>query len=119
MHSPLALLGVPSAVLTGLAFAVPIAALVGVADEDMFNPLFRFGITPMFLFSGTFFPVTQLPRVPRARVRTPLWHGVDLMRHLALGAATIGWSAISSSLLAWAAGGFFLARGAYRKTLVV
>jgi lipooligosaccharide transport system permease protein len=48
--------------------------------------LFRFGITPLFIFSGTFFPITQLPDIvqPLAYV-TPLYHGVALARDLALG----------------------------------
>ena len=46
-------------------------------------------VTPLFLFSGTFFPVTQLPPVLRwIAYVTPLWHGVALCRGLALG--TIG-----------------------------
>jgi lipooligosaccharide transport system permease protein len=78
---------VPSAVLTGLAFATPIAALsAALHSADKFNLLFRFGITPMFLFSGTFFPISQLPPLiqPIAWL-TPLWHGVALTRDLALG----------------------------------
>ena len=55
VHSPWALLGVPLAVLVGLAFAAPISALSAWAENEVFNPLFRFAITPMFLFSGTFF----------------------------------------------------------------
>ncbi len=53
---------------------------------------------PLFLFSGTFFPVSQLPALlqPLAYV-TPLWHGVDLCRTLALGTATTaaGWRSTS------------------------
>ena len=48
----------------------------------------RFGIMPMFLFSGTFFPITQLPTgLQRIAYLTPLWHGVDLCRTLCLGTA--------------------------------
>lgn len=120
VHSPLALLGIPLCALLGLAFAGPISALAA-ATEDVFNPLFRFGITPMFLFSGSFFPVTRLPHGLRELAyATPLWHGVDLMRHLTLGTATLGWSAMHTGyLLLWAVGGFLLARAAYRKRLVV
>lgn len=85
--SPLAVLAVPVAVLTGLAFAVPIFAFTATQRNDQgFNAIFRFGLTPLFLFSGTFFPVEQLPEVirPIAWV-TPLWHGVDLVRELTLG----------------------------------
>ncbi len=84
--SPLAILAIPVAVLTGLAFAVPIFAFTATQRNDQgFNAIFRFGITPLFLFSGTFFPIEQLPLVirPIAWV-TPLWHGVDLVRSLTL-----------------------------------
>jgi lipooligosaccharide transport system permease protein len=55
-------------------------------DTSAFNSIWRFGITPLFLFSGTFFPISQLPDFlqPLAWV-LPLWHGVDLARALALG----------------------------------
>ena len=54
-----------------------------------FNVIFRFGITPLFLFSGTFFPIESLP-APLQSVAwlSPLWHGVDLSRGVVLG--TIG-----------------------------
>ena len=57
--------------------------------------LFRFGIMPMFLFSGTFFPIYQLPDwlEPVAWV-VPLWHGVDLCRDLALGTASLRLGAV-------------------------
>ena len=88
--SPLVVLAIPVAALTGLAFAAPIVAFSATQrTPDKFNALFRFGITPLFLFSGTFYPVESLPAVlqPLAWV-TPLWHGVSLARGLSLG--TIG-----------------------------
>jgi lipooligosaccharide transport system permease protein len=120
VHSPLALLGVPLCVLIGLSFAGPISAVSAWADTEVFNPLFRFVVTPMFLFSGSFFPVTRLPHGLREiAYATPLWHGVDLMRHLTLGTATWGWSLMHVGYLAlWAAAGVFAARLAYRKALV-
>jgi lipooligosaccharide transport system permease protein len=78
---------VPAAVLTGLAFAAPIMAFSATQRGDAgFSALFRFVITPLFLFSGTFFPITQLPPLiqPIAYL-TPLWHGVSLTRGIALG----------------------------------
>ena len=61
------MLALPAAVLTGLAFATPIIAFSATQRRDSgFNVLFRFGITPLFLFSGTFFPLDQLPRVAAA-----------------------------------------------------
>jgi lipooligosaccharide transport system permease protein len=77
----------PAAVLTGLAFAAPIAAwAVVLKTEISFAYLFRFGMMPLMLFSGTFFPLSQLPGWLRAvAYATPLWHGVDLCRALSLG----------------------------------
>jgi lipooligosaccharide transport system permease protein len=86
----------PVAVLTGLAFGAPIEAYTMTCTKDTsFAMLFRFGIIPLFLFSGTFFPITQLPAYvrPLAYV-TPLWHGVALCRSLSLGTAQAGGSAV-------------------------
>ena len=82
----------PVAVLTGLAFAVPTFALAARLENDNgFSILFRFVVTPLMLFSGTFFPIDQLPAwmQPLAWV-TPLWHGVELSRDAATGTAP-GW----------------------------
>jgi lipooligosaccharide transport system permease protein len=88
--SPLIVLAIPAAVLTGAAFAAPIAAYSATQrTPDKFNLLFRFGITPLFLFSGTFFPISSLPGFlqPIAWL-SPLYHGVELARALALGTVT-------------------------------
>ena len=71
-------LAIPVAALTGLAFATPIMAFTATQKTpEKFNAVFRFGITPLFLFSGTFFPVEQLPTLLQAVAwLTPLWHGV-------------------------------------------
>ncbi len=85
--TPLAAAAVPVAVLTGLAFAAPVAAWAVTRDGDIgFSLLFRLGMIPMFLFSATFFPLSQLPAWlrPVAYV-TPLWHGVAACRALSLG----------------------------------
>ena len=82
-----AIVALPFAVLTGLAFAAPIQAFAATQRTDnKFNALFRFGITPLFIFSGTFFPISQLPGLiqPVAWL-TPLFHGVSLTRGVALG----------------------------------
>jgi lipooligosaccharide transport system permease protein len=86
-HSPLVVLGIPVAVLTGMSFAAPIAAFSATQRTPAkFNVIFRFGITPLFLFSGTFFPIESLPEFLRPVAwLSPLWHGVDLTRGLVLG----------------------------------
>ena len=84
------ILVIPVATLTALAFATPIGAfMASQRDTNAFNSIWRFGITPLFLFSGTFFPIERLPEVLRPLAwLLPLWHGADLGRALALG--TVG-----------------------------
>jgi lipooligosaccharide transport system permease protein len=87
VNSPLGILALPTAALLGLAFTAPTAAYAATQDSDAaFVPYNRFVILPMFLFSGTFFPVSRLP-LPLEWLAyvTPLWHGVDLARELTLG----------------------------------
>ena len=63
-------IGIFASVLTGLAFATPICAFSATQrNGTSFNALFRFGMTPLFLFSGTFFPVDRLPPLLQAVVR--------------------------------------------------
>ena len=73
--------------LLGLAFATPMYAIsAGLKDESAFALVFRLGVIPMFLFSGAFFPISNLPPVLEWLARlTPLWHGVDLTRMCTLG----------------------------------
>jgi len=84
------LLAIPVGTLTALAFAGPIAAFMSTQrNPSAFDQIWRFGITPLFLFSGTFFPIELLPEQIRPIAwLLPLWHGVDLARALSLG--TIG-----------------------------
>jgi lipooligosaccharide transport system permease protein len=85
--SPTALLAWPAAVLTGIAFGMPMAAWTASRKtEQSFAFVFRFIITPLFLFSGTFFPIEQLPdQIEWVAWLTPLFHGVALTRSLAIG----------------------------------
>jgi len=73
--------------LIGLAFATPVYALSAtLRNENGFALVFRLGMIPMFLFSGAFFPVSNLGPFLETLARvTPLWHGVDLTRMLVLG----------------------------------
>jgi lipooligosaccharide transport system permease protein len=89
---PAAVLVIPLGVLTGLCFAAPIAAFAATQRTDNgFSVIFRFLITPLFLFSGTFFPIEQLPWFlqPIALI-TPTYHGVQVTRDLTLGTASLG-----------------------------
>lgn len=78
---------VPVGVLTGLSFAMAFAAWVATRQSDAsFSALIRFGIIPMFLFGGAFYPIDQLPPALETLARaTPIWHGIELCRGLVLG----------------------------------
>lgn len=119
-ESALTPLALPAAVLTGAAFATPIAAWSVTQEGDsLFSVLFRLGITPMFLFSGTFFPVETLPVVLRGIAYvTPLWHGADLCRGLVLGGATPLRSLVHVAYLgAWTVAGLVAGRRTYERRL--
>jgi lipooligosaccharide transport system permease protein len=120
LHRMLA--AVPAGILTGLAFAAPLMAFTAVAkNENRLSSIFRFLIVPLFLFSGTFFPVTQLPEFlqPIAYV-TPLWHGVDLARSVAIGVSSDVSAAVHVGyLMAWIFGGWYWATRNFRKALVI
>jgi lipooligosaccharide transport system permease protein len=118
--APLAMLAVPAALLTGVAFAAPLMAVSSTLETDTpFALIWRLGIMPMFVLSGTFFPVEQLPAWLRgAAYLTPLWHGVDLCRDIVLGTATAGSTAVHVAYLsALAAIGALLAARTYRRRL--
>jgi lipooligosaccharide transport system permease protein len=87
VNSPTVILAWPAAILTGVAFGMPMAAWTASRKtEQSFAFVFRFIITPLFLFSGTFFPIEQLPAAVQPLAWfTPLFHGVALTRSLAIG----------------------------------
>ncbi|HEX3264835.1 MAG TPA: ABC transporter permease, partial [Candidatus Limnocylindrales bacterium] len=85
-RSPLIVLTLPAALLIGFAFAaVGMAATSFMKTWQDFD-LIQLVILPMFLFSGTFFPIDALPEGVRLFVQlTPLYQGVDLLRGLTVG----------------------------------
>jgi lipooligosaccharide transport system permease protein len=122
VNSPLGILAIPVTALVGLAFAAPIAAWGAYTESDAsFVAIFRFLILPMFLFSGTFFPIDRLPEVLQlVAYVTPLWHGVDLCRMLTLGDLDVPLALLHLGyLLAFTAAGLALAFWSYRRRLLV
>jgi lipooligosaccharide transport system permease protein len=111
---------IPASLLTGLAFAAPTAAwAVTVRQPRHINTVFRFVILPLYMFSGTFFAISQLPDWLRPVVyATPLWQGVDLCRSLSLGDATPATTLMHVAyLLVFTVAGLLLARASYRRIL--
>jgi lipooligosaccharide transport system permease protein len=120
--TPLGILAIPVAMLVGLAFSAPIAAWAAHTETEVsFVAIFRFVILPMFLFSGTFFPIDRLPAVLEAiAYLTPLWHGVTLCRELTLGEVTVSSAVLHVGyLLGWIAAGLAAALFTYRRRLVL
>lgn len=121
LQTPQALLAFPFAVLTGLAFAVPAYAFAVMQDtETWFSFVFRFVMMPLFLFSGTFFPLERLPAAIRPLGwLSPLSHGVALTRGSVLGTLGLGEAALHVLVLAALLGMGILAAGAaLRRRLV-
>jgi lipooligosaccharide transport system permease protein len=117
-----AVLLLPAATLLGVAFATPSASWAVTLDNmTPMNYVFRFGSVPMMLFSGTFFPVGQLPAWLRpVAYATPLWHGVALCRGLSLGDTDLSAAVIHVAYLAaMAATGLWLGPRSYRRRLYV
>ena len=91
VRSPWALLAVPAATLLAFAFAaVGMAATTFMRSWQDFD-LIQLVVLPLFLFSGTFYPITAYPDALRVVVQlTPLWQGVDMIRALVTGAVDFG-----------------------------
>ena len=87
VRSPWFLLAIPASLLIGFSFAA-----VGMAATTFMRTwqdldLVQLVTLPLFLFSGTFYPIETYPPVLQTIVSvTPLWQAVDLLRSLALGA---------------------------------
>jgi lipooligosaccharide transport system permease protein len=106
----------------GLAFAAAVYTVtVTTLSEAAMGALFRLVMMPLFLFSGAFFPVENLPTAMEwlARV-TPLWQGVSLTRMISTGQVdalpALGHLAY---LLAMCAVGVWLAVRALERRLLV
>jgi lipooligosaccharide transport system permease protein len=121
-RSPMALLAVPSAILTGLAFSSAMVAFSATQrNSEGFSWIFRFVINPLFIFSGTFFPLSALPdQVQWIAAATPLYHGVALIRGTILDdPGFLGpWPLHVAYLLAFLAAGAYLANRLLRRRLL-
>lgn len=88
---PSALVLIPCAIFAGVSFACFFLWIVAKVknDDGFFALVGRFIITPMFLFSGTFYPLSSLPMtVQWIGWISPLWHATELGRALSYGAGT-------------------------------
>ena len=120
-RTPALVLAVGAAILTGLAFALPLSAYTATRFDDHVYPMIlRLVFIPMFLFAGAFYPIDQLPGwlQPVARL-TPLWHGVELCRGLVLGTLSGAAAAVHVTYLgAFALAGWIACRITFARRLL-
>jgi lipooligosaccharide transport system permease protein len=106
-------------VLLGMAHAAPMCGLSArMKNESGFSLVFRLGLIPMMLFSGAFFPISQLGPVAWVAYCTPIWHGVELTRQLTLGEGNV-WAALAhlAYLAAWLVAGWVYAVRCFQRRL--
>ncbi|MEZ5228851.1 MAG: ABC transporter permease [Acidimicrobiales bacterium] len=109
-----------AAFLVAIAVAGPLSAWSAAQDgDDTFGPINRLGLTPLFLFSGAFFPLDQLPTVLAWVARIfPVWHGVELTRGTINGSIGLDSAAIHVGvLLVWAGCGAVLSLRSFVRRL--
>lgn len=108
------------ALLVGVAMAAGTTAFTVRLENISGLPMFfRFVVIPMFLFSGVFFPISNLPDwLQPVAVATPIYHGVELARAIVVGAtpAITPWISVTY-LLAWAVIGTAIAIAPTRRKL--
>ncbi|MGB4136866.1 MAG: ABC transporter permease [Microbacterium sp.] len=113
---------IPVGVLVGLAFGTPLLAYAASLEEDrgQFSLVQRFVFMPMFLFSGTFYPLETLPVwLQWVGWISPLWHATELGRDLSYPRET-GGAMIAvhvAVLLLFAVGGYLVARRLFARRL--
>jgi lipooligosaccharide transport system permease protein len=100
-----AVLCIPIAALGAMALAAPIAAYSASVETEGggFAAIFRFVVMPMFLFSGTFYPISTLPGWAQVLAwSSPLWHATELARWVSLGplrlASGVGQLSVAAAL---------------------
>ncbi|WP_150306990.1 ABC transporter permease [Planctomonas psychrotolerans] len=113
--SMLGWLSILAAVATGMAVGAVLMSYTATLQTDtgQIAMLMRFGLTPMFLFSGTFFPLSQLPvGLQWIGWISPLWHGTELGRVFSYGHAEPLWLTVLhvAYLSAWLVVGWLVSR---------
>jgi lipooligosaccharide transport system permease protein len=102
VHSPLALATIPASLLIGFLFAgIGLTFTALNRKIDFYSYYFTLFLTPLFLFSGIFFPLDRLPHAFQVLAFfTPLYHAVRLCRFLLLegdgqaALVSLGWMVV-------------------------
>jgi len=118
--SPLASLAFPAAVLAATAFsALFVCITTFVRKIEDFDIVVGLAVMPMFLFSGTFFPVSRVPLIPRIVIELlPLYHGTAMLRQLTTGAMDRTFAVHVGYLVILGATAFAVAMRRLERTLI-
>ncbi|HWR59115.1 MAG TPA: ABC transporter permease [Thermodesulfovibrionales bacterium] len=107
VDSALVVLAIPLLFIAGLVFAeISVMFVAVVPGIDSFNYFYTLLMTPMFLFSGIFFPLDNLPPiVAKIAFFTPLYHLVNMCRafsagNISMSAGDVAWIVVVALLLA-------------------
>ncbi len=107
VDSPLIVLVIPFIFLGGLIFAeISVVCCAIVPGIDSFSYFYTLFMTPLFLFSGIFFPLDTMPRiVADMAFFTPLYHLVNICRAFSAGTfsgagAGMTWLILAAAVLA-------------------
>ncbi|HYM48205.1 MAG TPA: ABC transporter permease [Burkholderiaceae bacterium] len=121
VHDWTAIFAIPVIFLTGLCFAGPAMVMTARAQGyDFFNYYVTLLLTPMFILSGVFYPVSSLPQWLQVIVQfLPLSHAVDLLRPLVSGQALSNVGLHLAVLAAYAVVGYLISVRLIRKRLLI
>jgi lipooligosaccharide transport system permease protein len=112
-------LAVPAAILIALGFAAVGMAVCTFLKTFQHLDWVTMALMPMFLFSTTFYPLSVYPRAVQVLVEClPLYHGIELIRGLTLGAIDIGMLGHAAYFVAMAAVGVVVAARRLDKLLL-
>lgn len=120
IHDWSALAALPVFFLVGLCFAGPALVMAALASSyDFFNYYTTLLITPMFIFSGVFYPVATLPPIAQTIVNIlPLSHAIALIRPLIAGQPLVAPVLHVAVLLAYAIVGYVAATFFIRRRMI-
>lgn len=113
---------IPIGVLSAAAFGALLQAYASTLQDEGYQFAFvqRFVIMPMFLFAGTFFPLTAMPvYLHWIGWISPVWHGTQLARQVTYGAVEPIWLTVVHVifLVALTVAGVLLARRSYTRRM--
>jgi len=79
-------LAIPAAVLIAFGFASIGMAITSYFKSYQQMGLINISLLPIFLFSGSFYPLSVFPDWAQVIIKTlPLWHAIEMVRNLSLG----------------------------------